>query len=75
MIYMVVHRLHGKGGMSLQMKYIISQKAKIQYNTEPPRDQEDKKHCPVMEQKEEGILKRDESCGKDSKEGMAGLCE
>ncbi|XP_053402115.1 uncharacterized protein LOC123548578 isoform X2 [Mercenaria mercenaria] len=48
---------------------------KVRVNTEVPPTQEDREHCPVMEQKEYGPQKKDEPCGKDTKKGMAGLCE
>ncbi|KAH9494612.1 E3 ubiquitin-protein ligase rnf31 [Bulinus truncatus] len=48
---------------------------KVEYNTKPPQDQHDTKHCPVMEQKEFDMMKKDEKCGKKTIEGQAGLCE
>ena len=54
---------------------VYIQNQKVQFNTEPPETQVDKKHCPVEEQKETGSLKKDEACGKDTSKGMAGLCE
>ncbi|KAJ8303183.1 hypothetical protein KUTeg_019579 [Tegillarca granosa] len=47
---------------------------KIQFDKKVPDNQEDKQHCPVMEQKEYTEGKQDEACGKDIEEGHAGLC-
>ena len=48
------------------------QRHKVAYNTDLP--QGDQRHCPVMEQKEYGADKKDEACGKETQDGMAGLC-
>ena len=50
------------------------QEANVQFNTIPPESQEDTSHCPVIEQKEYDLGKSDESCGKDTVGGHAGLC-
>ncbi|GFR69577.1 E3 ubiquitin-protein ligase RNF31 [Elysia marginata] len=47
----------------------------VQFNTAPPADQQDRAHCPVMEQKEFDEGNRDEKCGRDALPGGAGLCE
>ncbi|KAK3603441.1 hypothetical protein CHS0354_009421 [Potamilus streckersoni] len=46
----------------------------VVYNTDNPAGQVDPKGCPVMEQKEYGADKKDEPCGKELQNGMAGLC-
>lgn len=53
---------------------ICFQDNKIQFDKKVPDNQEDKEHCPVMEQKEYAEGKQDEACGKDIEEGHAGLC-
>lgn len=42
------------------------------FNEIEPEHQEDKKHCPVMEQKDLG--QKEEACNKDVEVGCAGLC-
>lgn len=45
------------------------------FNVKIPEDQLDANHCPVMEQKEFDLMRKDEKCGKETVEGQAGLCE
>ncbi|KAK6982277.1 E3 ubiquitin-protein ligase rnf31, partial [Biomphalaria glabrata] len=47
----------------------------VAFNVKMPDDQQDSKHCPVMEQKEFDLVKKDERCGKNTIDGQAGLCE
>ncbi|BFZ13030.1 hypothetical protein BsWGS_16069 [Bradybaena similaris] len=47
----------------------------VAFNINTPDDQTDPHHCPVMEQKEFDLGKKDEKCGKDTIRGQAGLCE
>ncbi|KAL5021065.1 hypothetical protein ScPMuIL_000220 [Solemya velum] len=44
----------------------------VTFNEIEPEHQEDKKHCPVMEQKDLG--QKEEACNKDVEVGCAGLC-
>lgn len=46
----------------------------ITFNTKPPPHWEPSKLCQVPEQKETSIGLRDDICGKEVEEGMAGLC-
>ncbi|CAL1532737.1 unnamed protein product, partial [Lymnaea stagnalis] len=57
-----------------QLQTLLKQH-KVPFNVRTPDDQPDAMHCPVMEQKEFDLVKKDEKCGKESVDGQAGLCE
>ena len=67
---------HGltKNQVAINNSSVGFQEANVVFNTIPPESQEDASHCPVIEQKEFDSGKSDESCGKETHEGNAGLC-
>ncbi|XP_059156030.1 E3 ubiquitin-protein ligase lubel-like isoform X2 [Physella acuta] len=60
---------------SVQKLQTLLKQNKVLFNVKIPEDQLDANHCPVMEQKEFDLMRKDEKCGKETVEGQAGLCE
>ncbi|XP_064611767.1 E3 ubiquitin-protein ligase lubel-like [Liolophura sinensis] len=53
----------------------LLKKQNVEFDIAPPPGQENTRFCPVQEQKELSDRWKDEACGREVKEGHAGLCQ